>query len=382
MIGILLAMLAGGVTYAIATHYDAGDPRTADSHDKATGAARGSAAAGPHVNGTPAPGEAPPGMVWIPGGVFWMGTEDPTSMVCGGPDAMPDARPVHLVAVDGFWMDRTEVTNEQFAEFVKATGYETIAERTPRAEDYPGAPPENLIAGSILFTPPEQEVPLDNHMRWWSYQPGANWRHPEGPTSDLTGREREPVVHVSWIDAQAYAQWAGKRLPTEAEWEFAARGGLDRKPYVWGDDLKPDGHYVANIWEGHFPNENSAEDGFTRGPRRLVCRQWLWPGRHGRQRLGMVQRLVPAELLCRGQPGRRRRDSQSARPHRQLRSARAGRAEARAARRIISVYGSILHALHAGLARHRRRRHRQQSRRIPLRSRGKMIHERIACQHR
>jgi sulfatase modifying factor 1 len=256
--GLVLAALAGGAVYALTMRNAA-----APSSDKAQIAAQESKAE-PHVNKTPPPGEAPPGMVWIPGGVFWMGTEDPTSMVCGGTDAMPDARPVHLVAVDGFWMDRTEVTNEEFAAFVEATGYQTIAERTPRAEDYPGAPPENLIAGSVVFSPPDHPVPLDNHMRWWSYVPGANWRHPEGPSSDLVGRAKEPVVHVSFIDAMAYAEWAGKRLPTEAEWEFAARGGLDRKPYVWGEELKPDGKFIANIWEGQFPHQNSAEDGFVR----------------------------------------------------------------------------------------------------------------------
>jgi formylglycine-generating enzyme len=258
VVGIALALLAGAAVYAVTTRNT-----VAPSPDK-TAAATSAERAQPQVNKTPPAGKTPPGMAWIPGGVFWMGTEDPTSMVCGGPDAMPDARPLHLVAVDGFWMDVAEVTNDEFAAFVEATGYQTIAERVPRAEDYPGAPPENLVAGSIVFSPPDHEVPLDNHMRWWSYVPGANWRHPEGPSSDLAGRAKEPVVHISWIDAQAYAEWAGKRLPTEAEWEFAARGGLDRKPYTWGDELKPQGQYLANIWEGHFPNVNSAEDGFVR----------------------------------------------------------------------------------------------------------------------
>src|SRR6185369_8496835 len=162
--------------------------------------------------------------------------------------------------VGGFWMDKTEVTNAQFAKFVEATGHVTVAEKTPKAEDFPGAPPENLVAGSVVFAPPAQPVPLDTHLRWWTYVKGANWRHPEGPGSDLKGRENHPVVHVAWQDAQAYAKWAGKRLPTEAEWEFAARGGLDRKAYVWGDAFQPDGKFMANSFQGHFPDKNTAED--------------------------------------------------------------------------------------------------------------------------
>jgi formylglycine-generating enzyme required for sulfatase activity len=211
------------------------------------------------------PGTAPPGMVWIPGGEFSMGSNDPRSCPWGGPDAMPDARPIHRVYVGGFWMDRTEVTNEQFETFVNATGYVTIAEQTPRAEDFPGAPPENLVAGSTVFAPAAEAVPLDSHYRWWSYVKGASCRHPFGPESDVGGKEKYPVVHIAYDDALAYSKWAGKRLPTEAEWEFAARGGLAGKLYAWGDELKPGGKWMANIFQGNFPVEgqDQGEDGFA-----------------------------------------------------------------------------------------------------------------------
>ena len=217
--------------------------------------------AGPKWASSTPPGHSPEGMAWIPGGEFSMGSVDPRGLPQGGRDPMTDARPIHRVAVDGFWIDRTEVTNDQFAAFVRATDYQTVAERVPKAEDFPGAPPENLVAGSVVFTPPDRPVPLDDHYRWWTYVKGASWKHPLGPDSHIDGRGNDPVVQVAFEDAQAYARWAGKRLPTEAEWERAARGGLEGKPYSWGDELKPGGRWMANIWQGPFPVGNSAEDG-------------------------------------------------------------------------------------------------------------------------
>ena len=212
-------------------------------------------------NHIPPPGPTPDGMVWIPGGEFSMGAQDAPDQGQVGMQATHDSRPVHRVYVDGFWMDRTDVTNEQFAEFVRATGYITVAERKPRAEDFPGAPPQNLVAGAVVFSPPHHEVQLDNQYQWWTYVRGANWRHPTGPKSDLKGREKFPVVDIAYEDAEAYAKWAGKRLPTEAEWEFAARGGLSGKPFVWGDDFRPQGKWMANTFQGHFPQADTGEDG-------------------------------------------------------------------------------------------------------------------------
>jgi formylglycine-generating enzyme required for sulfatase activity len=206
------------------------------------------------VADVPPPGPTLEGMAWIPGGTFAMGTDDPH---------MADAHPWHSVTVGPFWMDRTEVTNAQFAKFVEATGYVTAAERALDPKAFPGVPPEKLAPASPVFTPPNGPVALDDSTKWWRLVPGASWRHPEGPGSDLKGRENHPVVHMSWDDAAAYAKWAGKRLPTEAEWEFAARGGLDRKKFVWGDDLYPGGKWMANTWQGVFPVKDTAEDGFT-----------------------------------------------------------------------------------------------------------------------
>jgi formylglycine-generating enzyme required for sulfatase activity len=210
---------------------------------------------------------SPEGMVYIPGGEFSMGSLDPTEMEmsCGGDQPMEDARPLHRVSVDAFFMDATEVTNEQFAKFVKATGYVTVAERKPTREEFPGVPEDKLVAGSVVFSPAPRPVPLNDHYQWWSYVPGANWLHPTGPKSDLKGREKSPVVHIAYEDAAAYAKWAGKRLPTEAEFEFAARGGLTGKLYPWGDELKPGGKWAANIYQGKFPVQggDAGEDGFS-----------------------------------------------------------------------------------------------------------------------
>jgi formylglycine-generating enzyme len=194
---------------------------------------------------------APAGMVWIPGGRFWMGT-----------DHMEDAQPVHQVEVKGFWIDRNDVTNKEFARFVKATGYVTIAERPLDPKEFPNLAPDELSPGAVVFTPPAGPVSLANPLTWWRFVRGANWRHPNGPNSDLRGKGKYPVVQIAWPDAVAYAKWAGKRLPTEAEWEFAARGGRDRQTYPWGNELNPKGKWMANTFQGHFPVKNTSADGY------------------------------------------------------------------------------------------------------------------------
>jgi sulfatase modifying factor 1 len=210
------------------------------------------------------PASRPPGMVWVPGGEFTMGTDNP--------EVSPVERPAHRVRVDGFWMDETEVTNAQFRRFVAATGYVTTAEQKPDWEQIrkqvppgtPRPPEEMLVAGSLVFTPPTEQVSLEDATRWWSWVPGADWKHPEGPQTSIDGKDDHPVVHVSWDDAVAYGKWAGKRLPTEAEWEFAARGGLEGKVYGWGDEFQPAGRLMANTFQGHFPDKNTTEDGHAR----------------------------------------------------------------------------------------------------------------------
>jgi formylglycine-generating enzyme len=191
-------------------------------------------------------------MIWIPGGSFLMGSNS----------HYPEEAPAHLASVEGFWIDKYAVTNEQFAKFVEATGYLTSAERAPDPKDYPGAKPEMLQPASVVFRKAPGRVDLRNHYNWWTYVPGANWRHPEGPQSSIEGRDQHPVVHVAFEDAEAYAKWAGKQLPTEAQWEFAARGGLDGAAYAWGDEFAPGGKQMANTWQGEFPWENLLTDGF------------------------------------------------------------------------------------------------------------------------
>jgi len=189
-------------------------------------------------------------MQWIPGGSFRMGSDD----------HYPEERPVHDVAVDGFWMDDHQVTVREFRRFVKATGYVTVAERPLDPADYPDADPDLLVPGSLVFRPTSGPVDLSDYRLWWHWTPGARWDRPEGPGSDIATRDRHPVTHVAYEDVAAYAAWVGKALPTEAEWEFAARGGLDGAVYTWGDEFAPKGRMMANTWQGEFPWQNLRTD--------------------------------------------------------------------------------------------------------------------------
>jgi formylglycine-generating enzyme len=214
----------------------------------------------PTSSSEPANGARPPGpppaknMVWIPGGEFLMGSDD----------FYPEERPVHRVAVDGFWIDRHPVTVAEFRRFVKATGHVTVAEVAPDQAEYPDADPELLVPGSLVFNASDGPVDLSDVHNWWSWTPGAQWRNPEGPHSTLHGRELHPVTHVAYADALAYCTWAGKGLPTEAQWERAARGGLEGKVFCWGDEFAPRGKMMANTWQGQFPWQNLMLDPFER----------------------------------------------------------------------------------------------------------------------
>jgi sulfatase modifying factor 1 len=193
-----------------------------------------------------------PDMVWVPGGIYTMGSND----------HYPEEAPAHRVEVDGFWIDKTPVTNAEFARFVAETGHITFCEIPPDPAQYPGALSEMLVAASVVFVKPPHRVSLHDHYQWWQFIAGANWRHPYGPHSSLEGKQDHPVVHVSFADAEAYAKWAGKELPTEAEWERAARGSFESEEFAWGSELTPNGKHYANTWQGEFPWQNLDEDGF------------------------------------------------------------------------------------------------------------------------
>ncbi len=247
----LLALLAlVGLAPALADELKAPAPRPGPSSPPAAPAAKAP------------PGPAPKGMVWIPGGNY---TRGEARKIAGARTEYPEEKPVHRVTVDGFWLDVTEVTNRQFLEFTKARGYKTQAETGWDPKDFPAAPPDQLKAGALCFTSPPQKVELwrpGAEWQWWRFVAGANWRHPRGPGSDLADKMEHPVVCITHEDALAYCKWAGKRLPTEAEWERAARGGLDHKVYIWGDEQRPGGKWLANVYQGDFPQTNLGLDGY------------------------------------------------------------------------------------------------------------------------
>ena len=244
-------------------------------------------------------------MVWIPGKTFRMGSEE----------FYVEERPVHEVAVSGFWIDRSPVTNEQFTRFVAETGYVTVAERPLNPADFPGAPVENLVPGSMVFHRTKGPVDLRNYANWWRWTPGASWAHPGGPSTLLDAIQQHPVVHVAYEDAEAYAKWAGKDLPTETEWEYAARGGLDGAKFTWGDEHFPEGKAMANTWQGDFPWQNLLLDGYEgTSPVGAFPANGYGFARHGRERLGMDRGLVRPSPCRRGGQTMLRSAGQS--PHR------------------------------------------------------------------
>jgi len=224
-------------------------------------------------------------MVWIPGGDFMMGSEE----------FYPEERPVHRVTVDGFWMDEHPVTVAEYRRFVKATGHVTVAEKALDAALYPDADPDLLVPGSLVFRKTRGPVRLDDYRNWWHWIPGAQWRHPAGPDSGVNGLDRHPVTHVAWDDVTAYAAWAGKKLPTEAEWEFAARGGLQGKTFTWGDEFAPRGKMMANTWQGEFPWQNLNLDKFEGTSPVSSFPANGYGLRHGGQRLGVDVGLLHAQ---------------------------------------------------------------------------------------
>ena len=235
------------------------------------------------------------GMVRVPGGEFLMGSEE----------FYPEESPVRRVAVDGFWMDEHPVTAGEFRRFVRETGYVTVAERPLDPSDYPDADPELLVPGALVFRKTEGPVPLDDYRNWWEYVPGTYWKRPGGPGTTVNGRDRHPVVQVAFEDAEAYAAWAGKELPTESEWEYAARGGLEGQPFAWGDEHFPGGEPAANTWQGEFPWQNLKLDGHEGTSRSKLHAERLRPLRHDGQRLGVDDGLLHsrprprvARLLC------------------------------------------------------------------------------------
>ena len=281
-------------------------------------------------------------MAWIPGGTFAMGSAG----------FYPEERPVHRVTVDGFWMDTHPVTVAQYRKFVAATGHVTVAQQPPDPAAFPGADPELLVPGSLVFQRPAGPVDLRDFLNWWAYVPGASWEHPEGPGSGVGRRRRHPVTHVAYEDALAYARFAGKDLPTEAEWEYAARGGLDGAIYAWGDEFAPDGQLLANTWQGDFPWQNLRLDGYEGtspvgafpangyGLLDMTGNVWEWtsdylhaaaPGRGGQI---LLRAAEPARHLSRAEQDR----------------GRAGRADPAQSdqRRLAPVRAQLLPALPAG----------------------------------